>query len=455
MRPATSTHARAILLGSLAVACLGCGENRATDARPNVLLITVDTLRADYLSSYGFAFETSPNIDALAREGVVFERAIAGASATTPSHASIMTSKYTRQHSVGWHNGDSKLQGTSTLAEIFRWEGYATAAFVSNFMLRTGLGFEQGFDLYDDELTVPELNRPKIFERIAEQTTRRALDWLEGLDGGPFFLWVHYQDPHGPYAPPPGFEDRFQLPPGPDEKALPVLDDLDGYNGIPDYQALEGLNLPSQYKSRYADEIFYADQWLGKLLAAVDSHERDAIVLFTSDHGESMGEHERYFVHGYTTTPGEAHVPMILRAPGIAAGRRSASVSHVDVMPTLLELAGLDPAGTESGLALGPFLRAQQPIPERLVYCDIGFEVSAYSRDGFVRYIKAGGDGAQNPRWVSYAWQPGGASSAVALDDTQRQTIETYLSKVTPIVKLPRLGQEDLEKLRALGYVGH
>ena len=100
-------------------------------------------------------------------------------------------------------------------------------------------------------------------------------------------------------------------------------------------------------------------------------------------------------------------------------------------------------------------MRAQQPIPERLVYCDIGFEVSAYSRDGFVRYIKAGGDGAQNPRWVSYAWQPGGASSAVALDDTQRQTIETYLSKVTPIVKLPRLGQEDLEKLRALGYVGH
>ena len=462
MRPALITYARIMLLGSLAAA--GCGGERDTDARPNVLLITVDTLRADYLSSYGFPLETSPNVDALARDGVVFERAIAAATSTAPSHASIFTSKYIRQHSVGWRNGDSKLQGASTLAEVFRWEGYATGAFVGNFMLRAGLGFEQGFDVYDDELSEAELNRSNVLERIAEQTTARAIEWLGGVDGVPFFLWVHYQDPHGPYTPPSAYEGKFETPADPDEKTLPVLDDYSGHKGIPDYQALEGLDRPSQYKSRYADEIFYADHWLGRLLEATDSHAsgRDTIVLFTSDHGESMGEEERYFVHSYTTTPGEAHVPMILRAPGLEPQRRSEIVSHVDVMPTLLELAGIDSLAPASGIALGPLLRARQRLPDRLIYCDIGTEVSAYWSGGFVRVqaesvpalLRQAEEPGRRP-WPRYAWELDGSWSVSPGNGIPDQPIRAYLSRVTPIKRAEELEPADVERLRALGYVGH
>jgi arylsulfatase A-like enzyme len=454
MRLALASLTCVALAASLGIGWLGCARTDAPGDRPNILLITVDTLRADFLSSYGFPAKTSPNIDALAAQGVVFDRAIATSSATAPSHASIMTSRYTRQHSISYRNGDTTLQGAKTLAEVLREAGYVTAAFVSNVVLDRRTGLDLGFDVYDDELPSPELNRPFIFERIAEETTARALGWLEAMESGPFFLWVHYQDPHGPYAPPEAYRGRFRLPHTPEEKALPLLENDSGNDGIPTYQVLPGLSLPSEYMSRYADEIFYADHSIGELLQSVDSHRsgRDVIVLLTSDHGEIMGENDLYFVHYKATTPPEAHVPMILRAPGLPAERRSDAVSLVDVMPTLLELAGLEPPLPMSGLALGPLLRKQRPIPERTLYCDIGTEASAYRGDGFIRVTK---NAADDLVWVSYTWGADGTWTSQGTAIAETEPLQEYLQWVTPMAKAPPLEPEEIERLRALGYVGN
>jgi arylsulfatase A-like enzyme len=442
---------RAMLVSLLA---LGAAAANGGERRPDVLLITVDTLRADYLSVYGFLHQTSPHIAALAERGVVFERAIASSGATVPSHASIFTSRYVRGHSVGYANGRTALVGLPTLAESFRDAGYSTAAFVSNIMLRRVSGLDRGFDHYDDELPDFERNRA-IPERVAEQTTERVLAWIGRQSEVPEFLWVHYQDPHGPYTPPEELANRFDVPADRYEKRLPVLDHNLGLDGIPAYQAIVGLDLPSQYKGRYAGEIFHADASIGRLLEAVRSRRPGTIVLLTSDHGESFGENSRYLVHGYTTTPDVAHVPFILEAPGIEPGRRREPVSHVDVMPTLLELAGVPIPEAAAGTALGPHLRAErEPLPERWVYCDIGRELSAYRSDHFVRLLGVEGPWqpgaeASRPLWVRHDWSrstwkrsPGGD-----LDEA----ILGYSENVVPM-HLAELSQPSIEMLRSLGY---
>jgi arylsulfatase len=456
---------RALLAILVLAAGLGACTRREAPVPegPNVLLVTVDTLRADRLGSYGFTLDTSPRIDALAASGVLFERAVAGSSATAPSHASILASRFTREHSIGFGNGDTRLEDVPTLAGHFREAGYTTGAFVGNVVLRGGSGFERGFDVYDDDLPTAEKNRPHIFERIAEQTTERALAWLDESGGRPFFLWVHYQDPHGPYSPPSAFKGRFRVTPRPGEVPLPVLDDNSGERGIPAYQVLDGLTLPSVYESRYADEIFYADQSIGELVDAVDRHSgpRGAVVLLTADHGESFGEGGQYYIHK-ATTPDVAHVPMILRAPGLAPGRSDGLVHHVDVLPTLLELAGLPAPETASGIALGPLLRAGEPLPERIVYTDIGDELSAYGRGGFLRvrgvesawqHGSEGGSPTLAPAWIHYVWRTDGTWRVGDYDAIPLHAVSDYFRAAVPMRMGPAPSAEDIERLRALGYV--
>ena len=454
----------------LACTASGCAPPPPTQDRPDVLLITVDTLRADRLGSYGFELDTSPHVDALASRGVVFERAIAASSVTAPAHASIMTSRFTRGHTVGWSNGLSMLASGPTLAELFRAAGYETAAFVGNRLLTRRLGFDRGFDSYDDELPAVEVNRQSSFERDAAGTTQRALAWLSARTGDrPFLLWVHYQDPHGPYTPPEGFAGRFRVEPAADEQPLPVLASDYALSGIPAYQALEGRFLPSEYEGLYADEIFYADHWIGRLLEAVDGvSSRETAVLFTADHGEALGETYRYFSHGNTTTPEVAHVPLILRAPGLEPARRRELVHHVDVLPTLLDLAGLPVPEGVRGLALGAYLREGRALPDRLLYCDIGVEISAYRSSGgdgaetsFVRVRGASGawraalrDEPFDPSltWEMYRWGPEGWERA-RLDRSLREPVRDYASRALPMVPAPPAPAGERERLEALGYV--
>jgi arylsulfatase len=444
--------AAVLLCGALGVA--GCEQQAAPKRALSVLLITVDTLRADHLSSYGFSLPTSPNVDALARRGVLFERTIATTSATAPSHASIMTSLYSRQHTIGTGNGETRLEGSTTLAELFWNAGYATAAFVSNFVLERRVGLDRGFEVYDDELSSSELNRPLIAERLAEKTAARALAWLERTER-PFFLWVHLQDPHGPYRPPVPYFGHFTPNVDPGEPALPLLKGNSGRSGVPAYQALPGLRRASEYRAHYADEIFYADRWLGELLAAVGD---DTIVLFTADHGESLGEGGSYFVHGTSTLPVQAHVPLILRMPGVGAERRADLVSHVDIMPTLLELTDIDVPQHARGLALGPYLRAGEPLPERVVYCDIGSEISAYRGDSLVR-VRPIRDGAppalteDDQSWQTFLWNETVEPIAREPDPSIQSSIESYMRQTRNTVPAPPARLGDVERLRALGYL--
>jgi hypothetical protein len=180
----------------------------------------------------------------------------------------------------------------------------------------------------------------------------------------------------------------------------------------------------------------------------------------TADHGESFGEHERYFVHFWTTTPENAHVPMILRAPGLPAERRRELVSHVDVMPTLLELAGIEPPSDVSGVPLGPNLRRGARVPDRLVFCDVGRELTAYRGDGFIRLkgarkpysASAGADDGLSSRASGYAWSDDGVWSKEAEEVPLEEAILTYARRVTPMKISPGLSPEIRERLRALGY---
>ena len=450
-------------LCALALALLGCGPA----GPPDVLLVSVDTLRADFLGSYGFAQPTSPAIDALAAESALFERAIAAAPTTAPAHASLLTSRYPREHSVGYLTGQTRLAELATLAEHFGAGGYARAAFVSNPNLRRRLGFDRGFEHFDDELPQAEANRPGHYERVAEATTARALEWLAQSGGErPRFLWVHYQDPHGPYAPPEGHAGRFALAPEPGEQALPVNPDQDGRGGIPSYQALGALRLPSQYRSRYADEIFYADASIGRLLAAAERRagRRGLAVLLTADHGEYMGEGGVWFSHFHNALPPLAHVPFLLRAPGIPPQRRREPVSHVDALPTLLELAGLPVPPESRGLALGPFLRERRALPDRYVLCDAGLELVAYRDGGFVRAVELEGawlPGARvEPGWGAYAWSRDGSYAQLEDAAAERERVmrdfpalDRYLRHPVAMRPADPPDAAERERLRALGYL--
>lgn len=439
----------------------GCGP--ASESRPNVLLITIDTLRADHLGAYGFRFDVSPEIDALAKQSVVFERAIAASGKTAPSHAAIMTSSYTREHSIGHGNGTSKLSDRVTLAETFHEAGYATAAFVSNILLTRRIGFDRGFEVFDDDLEAPESNRPEVVERLASDTTARAIAWLNARNERPFFLWVHYQDPHGPYTPPAEAADRFDIPGAPDEVELPIRAGNSESGGIPPYQLLPGLRRVSEYRSRYAGEIFFADEWIGKLLARASADDaRETVVLLTADHGESFGEYGHYFKHTHTTTPDVAHIPLILRAPGLTPERRDDLVSHVDIAPTLLELAGLPAAPDASGVALAKRSGEVLAAPERFVYCDNGGQLSAYRGNGFHWLVGVGSAWRSreghtprpfSPNSAFFNWSPAGRWLRAKEPMPLPAEIGRYAEHPTAMTPLPPPGEADVERLRALGYV--
>jgi arylsulfatase A-like enzyme len=433
----------------------------ATAVGPSVLLITVDTLRADHLGTYGLGVGASPQIDRLASQGVVFERAIAGSSTTAPSHAAILTSRFSREHSIGFLNGYTRLEGVPTLASVFRDAGYSTAAFVSNVVLRRGSGFEMGFDVFDDHFTRQTVDGA-IQERRAPETTEAALAWLAQRRDQPFLLWVHYMDPHGPYSPPPEFRGRFHLAGRFARGPLPVLADNSGIGGIPAYQVLGDLRAPGAYQDRYVDEIFYADVSIGRLIDAAEqaAGSRGAVVLLTADHGESFGEGNQYFVHR-ATTPDVAHVPMILRAPGLAPRRVPDLVHHVDVLPTLLELAGVPAPAQLSGLALGPALRAAAPVPERVVFTDAGSEVSAYTQTGFVRirgveaaWLRgANSQRALAPSATRYAWDGRHPWTELGDQAVFAPEIDRYLRSAARMQPADVPANQEIARLRALGYL--
>jgi arylsulfatase len=439
--------ARALLCAAL-VACARPAQ------RPDVLLVTIDTLRADALGAFGAGADASPQLDALARQSALFPRALAASASTAPSHASIFTSRFVRGHSVGQRNGSSRLGDVPTLATAFADAGYETAGFVSNIMLRRQQGFDRGFAIYDDALPDSEANR-HVFERVAAQTAAAAQAWLAQPHARPVFVWVHFNDPHGPYSPPREWVRPLPSPAG--EAPLPVLPYLIGLRGIPAYQAVGDERLPSQYRARYAGEVRYLDAELGKLLAAFEARPRgrDAVIALTADHGEAMGEDEIWFCHGYAVTPNLAHVALLVRAPGLPAGSVTGTAHHVDVAPTLLELAGLPPLPGSAGIALGPIARAGGEIPLRTLFVETLGEIGAYRGDRFVRQATdplLGDPLAWAPR--ESLWRDGDGVEAAAPDPELEDSLRRYAAVRAPLQIIPEaLNDADRDRLRALGYL--
>jgi arylsulfatase len=344
--------------------------DREPEARaPDILLVTVDTLRPDHLGCYGYTRETSPNVDRLAAEGRLFLEAYAHAPITNSSVASLLSGMLPRE--TGTYAITPLAPEVTTVAEILRDAGYRTAAVVSNYVLRRGMGFEAGFDHYDDRMEERELVR-RIPERVAEKTTAAALAWLREHREEPFFLWIHYQDPHGPYAPPGEHADAFLDQPvrGP---RLPFRATNDGEGGIPYYQRLDREHRAGFYVARYDAEIRYFDRAFGRLLSGLDSLAlpRNLVILFTSDHGEGMGEHGYFFAHGDHLYRSQIRVPLILWDRGrlVPEGvRDSTLVAHLDVAPTILRLAGLPPPAGMQGVALlGAIPRDRSVFSEAVV----------------------------------------------------------------------------------------
>jgi arylsulfatase A-like enzyme len=313
---------------------------RGKGSPPNIILITVDTLRRDHLGCYGYGKDVSPNIDAFARDAMLFERSYAHASTTRPSVASMLTGFYPHECKV-LGNSDNLPYLLTTIPDYLREKGYTTLAVSSNFVLGPGSGFDQGFDVFDNRLDQMELVRP-VPERTADRTTDAAMNLIDGNRKNRFFLWVHYQDPHGPYTPPAPFDSRFR-----DAAAAPETlafnKDLSGKGGIPHYQRI-GNNADAWfYRARYDGEIGFLDTHLGRLLTALkDAGLYDnCLVVLTADHGEGMGEQDYYFAHGEYLYESVIAVPLIVRWGPERTGRRQDLVGLVDVLPTILVAAGV------------------------------------------------------------------------------------------------------------------
>ncbi len=363
----------ALVVGILVLAGLGCGP--AERARPpHVILISIDTLRADHLGCYGYPRETSPAIDVLASRGVRFENAFSQASWTLPSHMSVMTSQYASVHGV--ENDEVSLaESVTTLAEAFRQGGYYTSAFVSWVYVGRSFGFAHGFDQFRELINRDHLQMASGGGAYrAEHVTGHVASWLDaylkrtlagegvgegvgggagegagggnGQDGGrPLFLFVHYFDPHMDYSPPPPYDTMFGSPySGPAKGTHRYLSRYIKYFPVPPAQMPERDR--EHVVALYDGEIRYTDDHLGRLLAFLDSKlDLDrCVVALMSDHGEEFGDHGSMEGHGWTLYDEVIRVPLILRLPearaaGSVVGR---PVELIDLAPTLLSLASLD-----------------------------------------------------------------------------------------------------------------
>ncbi len=305
------------------------GGNR----RPNVILISMDTCRADYLSCYGFPQKTTPNLDALAGEGFLFRHVITPVPTTLPAHCSMLTGTDPPYHGVHGNHAYRLHDSNVTLAELLKPQGYRTAAVVGAFVLDAQFGLSQGFEHYDDALGEHEGASAMVNERRGEEVTRAALAWVQSRAAEPFFLFLHYYDPHYPYVPPAPFSDIF----------------------------------PDQ---RYAGEIAYTDQCIGNLFTELKRLEiyDQSLIIVTADHGEGLNQHgestHSFFIYHSTTS-----VPLLIKLPGANTPRViEEKVGLIDLVPTVLDYLQIPTPDVLHGASLTPYFTGHRPPGEDRVF---------------------------------------------------------------------------------------
>jgi arylsulfatase A-like enzyme len=450
----------------------GCTVEK--DAR-SVILITIDTLRADHLSGAGYSQLTSPAMDAFARRGSRFEWAFSTSSYTVPSHASMLVGMYPSYHSVGLLNGQYKLHpAETTLAEILSDGGWETAAIVSNAMLARAMGLDQGFESYDDDLPDRELVR-RMRERRASNAVDRALEKISEFGDQPFFLWLHLQDPHGPYTPPAlaagldGSSEERQA-----GRVLPIGRDYSGFRAIPAYQTYGTERGFDEYRARYDREIQFLDGELARLVAYLDERQllQHSLVAITADHGEAMGEDEFYFAHGHSVGLDQVRVPLFFVGDGVRSGQTvSAPVTNMSVFATILEYLGQPLPPDVQSQSLFATLTNGDDVPRGPLYTE------SYTQRGIVDdgyYLRTDRRPASNERFWRVSPISGGYIAPLG---TQTMRLGSSMAEEVPSPeKLKRrlqafdrsaelvlksfetralqseLSQEQIEELRVLGY---
>ncbi|MFQ6104663.1 MAG: tetratricopeptide repeat protein [Candidatus Glassbacteria bacterium] len=408
----------------------------------NLVLITVDTIRADRLHCYGYDEISTPNMDFLAANGVLFENAISPAPLTLPSHTTLLTGLYPQTHGVR-DNTTYKLSDKAvTLAEILHDNGYNTAAVVGAFVLHSSYGLDQGFEYYNDELPnppmtftspfssqkAPRIRMKEISERPASIVTKRALSWLRQSSDERFFLWIHYYDPHFPYNPPPPYSSKY-------------------------------LERP------YDGEIAFVDNNIGAILTQLrnDGLLDRTLVVLAGDHGEGLGEHEEE-THSIFLYEPTIRVPLIMSYPDrIPSGTRVNSVvSLVDVVPTILELLAV-PAPTDlNGMSLLDLLE-KSDAGSRFVYSESMYPYLNYGwsklksiRGQQWKYIKA-----PSPELYNVTEDPFELNNLIHSETDVAARLEASLdsilsetsSKDTSLAEDVSLSAMDRERLLALGYI--
>jgi choline-sulfatase len=420
----------------LPLSSLERGANAVPARHPSVVLITLDTVRADHLGCYGYRRIETPSIDQLASEGIRFERAYAQVPLTLPSHTVLMTGTYPMFNGVRDLTSPGLDTSVPTLAGILRENGYSTAAFVSSFVLNSMWGLGRGFEVYDDETDLGQgSNRsPALLERRGDRTVDHALAWLDSHAGRPFFIWVHLYDPHSPYRP------------------------------------------PEPYLSRYAGhlydgEIAFDDAQLGRLFARLRQLKvyESTLIVLAADHGESLGEHGEA-EHGFFIYTATLHVPLILELPGPAAHARTViePVGLVDVAPTIAKICAIPGRFTRSfeGHSLAVMWERRGAPQPAAVYAESYYPRGTFGWHELQAILTPQYEYIDAPRREIYDLQhdwdekhnlAAGRSALAAALNEELQALETrYAKGRSPENQNPtQLDSATVEMLRSLGYVAY
>ncbi len=397
----------------------------------NVVVVTLDTTRADRLGAYGYAQASTPTLDALAAEGVLFRRAYSVTPLTLPSHTSLFSGTYPPHHGVRDNGGFIVPDELTTLAEVLGEGGYDTGAFIAAYVLDSRWGLDQGFDTYHDEFDVrgQRFISMGAVQRPANEVVDAALDWLDGREEAPFFLWVHLYDPHAPYEAPEPYRTRFATSP-------------------------------------YQGEIAFMDSEVGRLLDALEASgsRTDTYVVVAGDHGESLGEHGEV-QHGFFIYEAATHVPLIVSTPfeetrGI---ERDEAVSLIDVMPTVLDMTGFETPAAVQGESLTPLFSPEGSADSRYVYAESFYARFHYGwsdltsiQDERYKLIIS-----PEPELYDLADDPGETTNLVNRDEDLYRRLEaaadefvTRIGENRAATEFMAVDEDTLEKLASLGYLG-
>jgi arylsulfatase A-like enzyme len=442
----------------------GCsGTDDGAAAKYNVLLITLDTTRRDHLGCYGYdqgrEGGLTPNLDALAADGVRFDMAVSTSAATPPSHASILTGLNTYRHGVRVIYAESGYRlpdDVPFLSDILRNHSYETAAFLSSFTVSSFYGFDRGFDVFDEGLGVPAEqsmhSRSDGFwdwpldrnQRRSDETTDRVVSWLQRVKE-PFFAWVHYWDPH----------DTALLPPR-DIVSRFVTADQDG---------------PTKNLMAYRAEVYYMDSQFGRLIRTLQEQElyENTIIAVVADHGQGLGDHDWW--HHRLLYQEQIHVPLIMRVPGWPKGEVVGDlVRTTDITPTVLDVLAVAPTAGMDGRSVSALVHGESDAP-RIAYADAinlfdlnAMMVKRRPDDGLV-YCATDGEWKLIHRptltgkdeLYRIAGDPNELKNLIGMEPDQAARLKRELDRFNGYVEKPfgeELDPEVLKRLKSLGYVG-